>query len=119
MVGAPETELKLKVTEALPKDTGRALARLDPADMARLSVQIGDIVEVSGKRKTVCKAMPAYKDQRGQARIQIDGLVRENAGAALDQPVTVRKANPRPAEKVVLTALTITPRERDLENIGS
>jgi transitional endoplasmic reticulum ATPase len=119
MVGAPETELKLKVTEALPKDTGRALARLDPADMARLSVQIGDIVEVSGKRKTVCKAMPAYKDQRGQARIQIDGLVRENAGAALDQPVTVRKANPRPAEKVVLTALTITPRERDLEYIGS
>jgi transitional endoplasmic reticulum ATPase len=31
----------------------------------------------------------------------------------------VRKANPRPAEKVVLTALTITPRDRDLVYIGS
>ena len=34
----------------------------------------------SGKRGTVCKAMPAHKELRGQSRIQIDGLVRENAG---------------------------------------
>lgn len=119
MAGASETVLKLKVTEALPKDTGRALARLDPADMSRLAVQIGDIVEVAGKRKTVCKVMPAYKDQRGQARIQIDGLARENAGAILDQSVEVRRTVLRHAEKVVLTALTITPRERDLQYIGS
>ncbi len=62
------------VTEALGKDVGRAFARMDPEDLQRLQVAIGDIVEMAGKRTTVCKAMPAYKEQRGQSRIQIDGL---------------------------------------------
>ena len=73
--------LKLRVTEALPKDMGRAFARMDPEDLQRLGLAIGEIAEVTGKRTTVCKAMPAYKEQRGQSRIQIDGLARENAGA--------------------------------------
>jgi transitional endoplasmic reticulum ATPase len=113
------TALKLKVTEALPKDTGRGLARLDPADMARMGLQIGDVVEIGGKRKTVCKVMPAYKDQRGQARIQIDGITRDNARVALDQPVEVRKVATRAAESVSLAPLTLTPRERDLSYIGN
>ena len=81
----------------MPKDLGRGLARLDPADMARLGLEVGDMVEVVGKRKTVCKAMPAYKEHRGKSRIQIDGIVRENAGAAIDESVEVRKAAVQPA----------------------
>jgi len=57
---ADSSQLKLKVTEAIPKDLGRGLARLDPADMARLGLEVGDIVELVGKRTTVVKAMPAY-----------------------------------------------------------
>ena len=87
-----ETHLKLKVSEAMPKDLGRGLARLDPADMARLGLEVGDVVEVVGKRTTVAKAMPAYKEHRGQSRVQIDGVARENAGAAIDRSVEVRKA---------------------------
>ena len=59
--------LKLKVTEALGKDVGRALARIGPEDMEQLGVAIGDTVEVAGKRKTVSKVMPAYKDLRGRS----------------------------------------------------
>jgi transitional endoplasmic reticulum ATPase len=111
--------LKLKVAEALGKDVGRALARMDPADMAAIDLEIGDIVEVEGKRRTVCKAMPAYKDLRGQSRVQIDGLSRENAGAALDQVVRVRKVEASPAQRVLLSPVTITPADRDLKYIGS
>lgn len=111
--------LRLKVAEALGKDVGRALARMDPADLGGIDLQIGDIVEVIGKRKTVCRAMPAYKDLRGQSRVQIDGLSRENAGAALDQVVTVRKVRAAPAERVLLSPASITPGDRDLEYIGS
>ncbi len=111
--------LKLKVTEALAKDLGRGLARLDPADMARLGLEVGDIVELEGKQTTVGKAMPAYKEHREQARVQIDGVTRENAGAALDQLINVRKATVRPAERVVLTPLGFVPADRDLEYIGS
>ena len=111
--------LKLRVSEALAKDVGRAWARMDPVDMGTLGLAIGDIVETVGKRKTVAKVMPAYKDQRGQSRIQIDGVSRENAGTALDQIVEVGKIVARPAGRVVLRPLTITLQGRDLQYIGS
>jgi transitional endoplasmic reticulum ATPase len=111
--------LKLKVTEALSKDVGRAYARMGPEDLEKLHLAIGDLVEVAGKRKTVCKAMPAYKELRGRSRVQLDGISRENAGAGLDDFVQVRKITCRPAERVVLTPVTITPADRDLQYIGS
>jgi transitional endoplasmic reticulum ATPase len=111
--------LKLKVSEALSRDVGRAFARMGPEDLEKLQVAIGDIVEVAGKRTTVCKAMPAYKELRGQSRIQLDGLVRENAGAGLDESVEVRPIACRPAQRVVLAPINITPAERDLDYIGS
>ncbi|HUS44773.1 MAG TPA: hypothetical protein VM219_01880, partial [Phycisphaerae bacterium] len=65
MAEAALAAIRLKVTEALGKDLGRGFARLDPADMARLGVAIGDVLEILGKRKTVGKVMPTYKDLRG------------------------------------------------------
>ena len=112
-------ELKLKVTEALSKDVGRAFARMGPEDLEKLQVAIGDIVEISGKRKTVCKAMPAYKEIRGQSRIQLDGLIRENARAGLDEFVMVKKTNCLPAKQIKLAPTNITPAARDLKYIGS
>jgi transitional endoplasmic reticulum ATPase len=114
-----QPSLKLKVTEALSKDAGRAFARMGPEDMERLEVAIGDIVQVSGKRNTVCKAMPAYKEIRGQSRIQLDGISRENAGAGLDELVTIRKTPCQPAGRVVLAPTDIIPADRDLKYIGS
>lgn len=111
--------LKLKVTEALGKDVGRAYARMGPEDQERLGLTIGDTVEVAGKRRTMCKVMPAYKDLRGQSRVQLDGLTRDNTGAGLDEFVQVRKIACRPAERVVLTPVTLIPAERDLKYIGS
>ena len=115
-----ETEgLKLKVTEALSKDVGRCFARMGPEDMKRLDLAIGDIVEIEAKRKTVCKTMPAYKEIRGQSRIQLDGLTRENVGAGLDEHVRICKTVCHPAQKISLAPTSITPAERDLKYIGS
>jgi transitional endoplasmic reticulum ATPase len=119
MSGSSETNLKLRVAEALGKDVGRGVVRMDPEDLQRLGVQIGDTVEVAGKRPTVGKAMPAYKDQRGQSRIQMDGITRQNAGVAMDEFVVVRKIEASPAQRVVLASTGITPSERDLRYIGS
>jgi transitional endoplasmic reticulum ATPase len=111
--------IKLKVSEALGKDVGRAFARLGPEDLERLQVAIGDTVEIEGKRKVVCKAMPAYKEMRGQSRIQLDGLTRENAGIGLDEYVMIRSVACRPAERVVLAPTNVVPADRDLKYIGS
>jgi transitional endoplasmic reticulum ATPase len=56
--------LKLKVTEAFSKDVGRAIARMGPGDLETLQLAVGDMVEVTGKRGTVCKAMPAQGTPR-------------------------------------------------------
>ena len=64
----------LRVAEALSKDVGRAIARLDPDDMRRLGIGVGDALRIQGKRATVCRAMPTHKDQRGRGCVQIDGV---------------------------------------------
>src|SRR3990170_584714 len=112
-------KLKLKVTEALGKDVGRAYGRMGPEDLAGIGVATGDIIEVSGKRATLCKAMPAYQDIRGQSRIQLDGLSRENAGVGLDEFVQVRQVFGRPGEKLALSPTNVVPADRDLKYIGS
>jgi len=121
----PETKkpaagaLRLKVCEALVKDAGRALARMDPADIEALGAKIGDIIEVSGKRATACRVMPAYKESRNGAKVQLDGLSRGNAGVALDEIVTLRKVATQLAQKLTLSPTDVVPGERDMKYIGS
>jgi transitional endoplasmic reticulum ATPase len=112
-------EITLKVNESTGKDVGRGLARVDPADMTRLGAEIGDVVEVAGRKTAVCKLLPAFKEQRGQGRIQIDGIIRENAGLALGESAVIRRATTQPAVEVVLDPLGYNPSGRDLEYIGS
>jgi len=116
----PEDALILKVAEALAKDVGRGIARLDPKDMARLGVEVGDIIQVMGKRPTPAKVMPAFMEDRGKDIIQIDGITRENAQIGLDEKGQVRKAEYKTASVVVLTPLTTrgTLKERDTGYIG-
>lgn len=97
-----ERTLTLRVAEALPKDVGRGLARLDPRDLAQLGVAVGDVVAISGTRTTVARATPAHKEQRGQALIQMDGILRANAGAGLGDRVRVQRAEVQPARELVL-----------------
>ena len=91
----PGHELTLRVAKAMPKDAGRGMARLDPADMERLGAKVGDVVAIKGQQgSTALKIMPAQTAQRGKRQIQIDGIARENAGAGLDEHVAVGLAKP-------------------------
>lgn len=113
---------QLKVKEALPKDVGRAIARIDPEDMKSLELEVGQIIEIEGKRKTAAKAMPCYADDRGKKIIQIDGIARENAKVGIDEKVTVKKAQGKPARKITLSPLTaagVLKKDKDVKYIGS
>ena len=111
--------ITLKISESTGKDVGRGLARIDPADMARLGADVGDFVEVTGQKTTVCKLLPAFKEQRGKGRLHVDGIIRENAGAAIGESVAVHRVEAKPAAEIVLEPLGFTPSSRDLEYIGS
>jgi transitional endoplasmic reticulum ATPase len=114
--------LALRVTEAKPRDVGRGIARIDPQDLEKISAEVGDIIQVEGKRKTAAKVMPAYPEDRGKSLIQMDGLLRGNAHVSLDEKVTVQKTSFLPADKIVLNPLTPVrsiSRERDTRYIGT
>ena len=114
--------LNLKVREALTKDVGRGVARMDPDEMKALGLDVGEIVEIEGKRKTVAKAMPCYAEERGKHIIQIDGLCRKNAQIGLDEKVCVRKTDSSPAGKITLKPMSpagSAQREKDTQYLGS
>ncbi len=91
-----------KVKEAIGKDAGRALARLDPQDLKDAGLQPGDIVLIEGKRKTPVKVMPCYAEDRGKMIIQIDGITRENVQAGIDEKVKIDSVVCKPALKIRL-----------------
>lgn len=114
--------LTLKVKETLPKDVGRAIARIDPEDMKTLDLEVGEIIEIEGKRKTPAKIMPCYAEERGKKIIQMDGISRENAQIGLGEKVQIRKIDCKPANKITLLPLTISSllqRDKDTRYISS
>jgi len=112
--------ISLKVKEGLAKDVGRAIVRLDPEDMRRIDAQGGDILLLEGKRKTVAKAMPCYAEERGKSIIQLDGIIRENAGVGLDEKISVSKISAPTATRIVLQPLSGTLKtERDSKYIAT
>jgi transitional endoplasmic reticulum ATPase len=112
-------EIALRVCESTGKDVGRGIARIDPADMERLGVDVGDTVEVEGKRRTVCRVLPTFKEHRGKEHMQIDGVVRENARVGLNEFAVVRPIAVHPAEELLLVAQGGAPSARDLKYVGS
>ncbi|MBI5188255.1 MAG: CDC48 family AAA ATPase [Nitrospirae bacterium] len=112
----------LRVKEALSKDAGRAIARIDPEDIKRIGAEVGEIIEITGKRQTPAKVMPCYAEERGKGIIQIDGITRENAQVGIDEKVMIQKVQTRPAGKITLMPLSVSgllQKDKDIKYIGS
>jgi transitional endoplasmic reticulum ATPase len=106
----PNNTLSLKVLEAYTRDVGRGVARIDYDSMDSLSASTGDVIEIRGKdRRTVAKCLPLYPSDEGKGIIRVDGLVRNNAGVAIEDTVVVRKIKAIPAEKLIVAPLEAIP----------
>ena len=112
------TEIALRVCESTGKDVGRGIARIDPADMQRLGVDVGAMLEVEGKRRTVCRVLPTFKEHRGKEHLQIDGVVRENARVGLNEFAVVRPARGQAGGGNAAGSAGRRPSSRDLKYIG-
>jgi transitional endoplasmic reticulum ATPase len=102
MTNKASPSITLRVAEARARDVGRGIARVDPAIMPQLGISTGDVVEIIGKRKTVAICWPGYPEDHGKGIIRIDGYIRRNAGAGIDDKVTIKLATAKNAEKIVL-----------------
>ena len=102
---AKNEELKLKVVEALQDDVYKGVARIDPQLMRNLGLTRGDIIAIRGNKETLAVVDRAYPADVGENIIRIDGLIRKNARAGVNEQVAIWKANVRPAVKVVIAPM--------------
>jgi transitional endoplasmic reticulum ATPase len=70
--------------------------------MRELNLTSGDVIEITGTKKTVGLVWPGYDEDSGKGLIRMDGYTRNNAGVSIDDQVTVKKITVKPAERVVL-----------------
>ena len=77
-------EVQSRAADAKQRDVGHGKVRIDDATMQKLAITAGDFIEVRGKRTTVAIAWPAYAEDQGQEIARMDGLLRRNAGVALN-----------------------------------
>ena len=105
---------KVQVASAKSEDSGRSLAHLPRKIMAAMGLSEGDVVEITGKRTTPAFAVYPYAEDEGLEIIRIDGLQRANAGVGSGDFVEVRKAEAKPATRVVFA-----PAQKNLRLQGS
>jgi transitional endoplasmic reticulum ATPase len=94
--------ITLRVAEARVEDIAHAVARLSPADLERINARPGDILQITGR--TVGVARAAAGDSGLNGSIQIDGTVRSNCGAGLEEEVSAT-----PVESSQAVAVRLAP----------
>lgn len=104
-----------KVQEAYSGDALKGLARLHPDDMIALNLIDGDLVEITGTKITPARIRTGDREA-GRGIVQIDGLIRENAGISLDDTVSISACIHHFAGSVTLQPLgdvKLTSKEKD------
>ncbi len=93
----------LRVAKAQSQtEVGMGRARLDMKTRKELGVDVGQAIEIIGKKMTVARVFRAQQEDEGKDIIRMDGVLRSNAGVSIGERVTVSKADPQQATKVVL-----------------
>ncbi|MDC8452607.1 MAG: hypothetical protein LV477_06825 [Candidatus Nitrosotalea sp.] len=101
--------INLIILEAYARDVGRGVARIDHKSMEALGASIGDILEITGKKRSVARCLPLYPTDEGKQTIRIDGIGRNNTGANIGDNLTIRKIKTVPAEKITVVPLDSIP----------
>jgi transitional endoplasmic reticulum ATPase len=96
-----EVAIYLRVTEALPEDVDRGVARLDPRALDALGLAAGQVVSITGRRTTLARVAASGSGTGGQ--IRLDGIQRDNARTGLDGRVAVARVELATAGYVELT----------------
>ena len=92
----------LRVAETSSRFVGRGMALLDPKVMEEMDLATGDVIELTGKKKTFVLLWSSQPEDYGKKVIRIDGYTRNNIGVGIDDSVTIRKVTVKRAEQIVI-----------------
>ena len=96
-----ERTARLQVAAAKQEESGQGIARMSRESLTAIGAMEGDVLEITGKAVTVARAVLAFPEDEGLSLIRLDGLQRGNAEVGSGDHVSVRKAESRPAQRVV------------------
>ncbi len=113
MAETSPASVKLQVAAARQEESGNGFARLPRSAFSALGVTEGDVIEIEGKRTTAARVQAAYAEDEGLEVIRLDGLQRGNAEAGSGDHVQVRKAESKPATRVIFA-----PAQREMRLQG-
>jgi len=95
--------MELRVARAHHQsEVGLGRARIDTVTRKDLGADVGDIIEIVGKKRTAAKVFRAAHEDESKGIIRIDGMIRGNAGVSIGEKVTVKKAEAQQAQKVLV-----------------
>ncbi|MHA1819701.1 MAG: CDC48 family AAA ATPase [Promethearchaeota archaeon] len=100
-----DKEITLRIGDAKPKDVGRSIARIDPEIAKKYKLKSGDVIQILNPlnhKKTAVLLWPGYPEDSGSRKIRIDGSIRRNIDASIDESVIVRKIEAVSADTVTL-----------------
>jgi len=96
-------DVELKVARAHHQsEVGLGRARIDTMTRKQLGVDVGEIIEIMGPKRTAAKVFRASHEDEGKGLIRIDGMIRGNAGISIGEKVLVKKADVANATKIIV-----------------
>ncbi len=109
-------EIYARISDSRRRDAGRGYARLDPLIQKELDLHAGDGLEIKNPvndKKTAALVMHGYSEDIGTGKIRIDGSLRLNLKASIDERVTIRKIDVHPAHSIQFAPLDRPVRVRN------
>lgn len=97
-----QTVAEFRVCEALQRDAGRGIGHMSETDMSMFGFRTNDVLMVTGSRQTVIRLESGETSTAGAQLLQIDGIIRDNAGAGIGEQVRLAKAECYAARSVTL-----------------
>ncbi|MBN1681998.1 CDC48 family AAA ATPase [Candidatus Bathyarchaeota archaeon] len=94
--------ITLRVADAPQNVAGRGIAVVDPALISAMNWRAGEVIEITGKKKAYALLWPGPMTDYEKNLIRIDGILRNDAGVGIDDRVTIRRVEAKPANKLVL-----------------
>ncbi len=97
----------LRVQKAKKRDIGRNIIRIDTKTMEKLKIRTGDVIEITGKKKSAGIAWPSYPQDNGLGIVRVDSRLQKNTGTRIDDTLEIRKVIVEDAQNVVLAPSSV------------
>ncbi len=99
------SEINVKIAEASQRHIGKGIAVIDPKIVEDNNWETGDILELTGNRKSHVKLWPGTVEDYGTNLIKIDGITRHNIGSGIGEKITIKKVQAQKAKQVTVSPI--------------